>query len=283
MNAELSAWVAELVIMDGKNSAAKHKVISVIRSIWLTASPGLDKEAEVLDSDNESWILSVAALSKAWETIGSSLAVSEYVRLAKCTIWTSLRTCYFHWTWDEILHRYAPKPISRDIRARFSGQLGNSLIHASRNVLLSTGTSTGSGTHSPSVLDCIAKLLYVLGEKLCTEFEPASGEVVIRGVPKSYVTWMELQEIFNAEITAVEALHAGKPTTVNPILEEPTVHGTSNIETDTEINAMLQSLSSSKREPTRRRYVPRRRGALFAPSDKGADLKQEMEVWEVLL
>jgi hypothetical protein len=37
------------------------------------------------------------------------------------------------------------------------------------------------------------ELLDVLGEKLQTEFEPASGEVQLGGITKQYKDWKQLQ------------------------------------------------------------------------------------------
>jgi hypothetical protein len=51
----------------------------------------------------------------------------------------------------------------------------------------------GTGPEESPPFERIAELLDVLGEKLQTEFEPASGEVQLGGITKQYKDWKQLQ------------------------------------------------------------------------------------------
>ncbi|KAJ6518146.1 hypothetical protein C8R47DRAFT_1086163, partial [Mycena vitilis] len=202
MRADLSAWVMVFIQEQGPGFVdLKEAFIPVLRSVWIDASDDLNKDTNVLNSENESWILSVVALSRAWETLEPSLAVREYMRLARCTVSTSLRNFYILPMW-EIKRR-----ISREVRETFSTQLGQSLIHAASNAghLLHNEISVGAES-TAIMIDRMCQFLNVLGEKLRTELEPTDGEVVFEGICKPYSNWEELQSHFNAELDALEEI-----------------------------------------------------------------------------
>ncbi|KAJ7921650.1 hypothetical protein B0H13DRAFT_2318159 [Mycena leptocephala] len=203
---DLSTWITAFIAeTDHLQFNVSPKVfVSVIRSIWVAESSDMMK---CLDARNESWVLALAALANAWKTFQFSPAPAlECFRLARCTITTSLRVQYLYWE-----HDYTQKPILSDIRAAFSPQLGQSLIQAAanaRSILVESTPELLGGTEpeeSPP-FERIAELLDVLGEKLCTEFEPTIGEVRLGGTTKQYKDWKQLKDYFVAEVDALEEL-----------------------------------------------------------------------------
>ncbi|KAJ6518143.1 hypothetical protein C8R47DRAFT_1086150 [Mycena vitilis] len=206
MRADLSAWVMVFIKAQDWNFVDKfvdkEAFISVLRSIWIDGSAELnqDTNTNVLDAENESWILSVVALSRAWDTLEPSLAVREYMCLARCTVSTSLRNGYILPCWER-------KPIPREIRGMFSAQLGQSLIHAASNAEHPLHNEISVGAETTAIMvDRMGQFLNVLGEKLRTELEPTDGEVVFEGISKPYADWEELQSHFNAELDALEGI-----------------------------------------------------------------------------
>jgi hypothetical protein len=178
--------------------------VSVIRSVWV---PEFTDQMQLLNERNKSWILALIALANVWKAFQfSPVSAFACLRLAHCTITTSLRVQYFYREDDE-----TQTLIPRDIRAAFAPQLGQALIQAVANarsiVVESTPKLVGcQGPEESPPFERIAGLLDVLGEKLRTEFEPTGGEVQLGGATKQYKDWKQLEEYFEAELDALGGL-----------------------------------------------------------------------------
>ncbi|KAJ7865503.1 hypothetical protein B0H13DRAFT_1898522 [Mycena leptocephala] len=197
---DLSTWITAFMCTNGFISS---QFISVIRSVWV---PEFTDQMQLLNERNKSWVLALTALANVWNTFQfSSMHALACLHLARCTVSTSLRVQYFCRE-----HDYTQKPIPSDIRAAFSSQLGEALIQAAanaRSILVEPSPELLGGTRpeeSPP-FERIAELLDVLGKKLQTEFEPASGEVQFGGATKQYKDWKQLEEYFEAEFDTLEA------------------------------------------------------------------------------
>ncbi|KAJ7921692.1 hypothetical protein B0H13DRAFT_1866474 [Mycena leptocephala] len=206
---DLSTWITAFMIdTDRYHNLNSAKFVSVIQSVWI---PELLSQIQLLNERNESWILALMALANVWKTFQfNPVSALACLRLARCTITTSLRVQYFYRE-----HDCTQKPIPSDIRAAFSSQLGEALIQAAANA-----RKTLIGSSPPPLGDMgeeesqnitptferIAALLDVLGGKVSTEFEPTSGEVQLGGATKRYRDWEELQKNFEAELDALEEL-----------------------------------------------------------------------------
>ncbi|KAJ7917897.1 hypothetical protein B0H13DRAFT_2321970 [Mycena leptocephala] len=181
--------------------------VSVIRSVWV---PEFTDQLQLVDKRNESWILALIALANVWKAFQfSPVSAVACLRLARCTVSTSLRVHYFG------NDRFATSPIPSNIRAVYIPQLGEALIQAAgnaRNTLTRSsppplgdmGEEESHNTTPP--FEPIAAMLGVLGEKLRTEFEPTSGDVQLGGATKQYKDWKQLREYFEAELDALKEL-----------------------------------------------------------------------------
>jgi hypothetical protein len=158
---------------------------------------------------SESWILALTALASMWNSFQFSyMNALACWPLAHCTVTASLCVHYFYWE-----HDYTHKPIPSDIRAKFSPQLGQSLIQAAANArntqpefspALPGGTLLDGFPDMTPSFERIVELLEALGGKINTEFEPTSGEVRVGGATKRYRDWEELQKHFEAELDVLE-------------------------------------------------------------------------------
>ncbi|KAJ7659204.1 hypothetical protein DFH06DRAFT_1472617 [Mycena polygramma] len=194
IHADLPAWLNAYIgipyLWDSSDWEAQF--IAVIYAIWVRPEHG-----RLLDRNNESWILAITALTNVWDTLELLPSLRECLRLARCTAATSLRANYLY------LDKYTP--ISHNIRAIFSVKLGKSLVQSA--IEARSAISLAQSEELPMVVvDRVAELLTRLGEKIGTEFGPASGEVALGGAMKSYANWEELQRHFDAEIDALEEL-----------------------------------------------------------------------------
>ncbi|KAJ7620643.1 hypothetical protein DFH06DRAFT_65401 [Mycena polygramma] len=202
MRAELSTWVMVFITPREFKFKEGLEFKSSISSI------GIDLSAtqRFVGSINETWILSVAALSEAWETIRLSLDLPEVIRLARCTVSTSLRVDNLRWN-----RSHTPKLIVPGDRAIFSTRLGKALVHAASNTINllpqpGEGTSVGPETPVTAAVNRITELLNVLGKKLSTEFSPTSREVMLGGTTQPYSNWMELRKHLDEELDALELI-----------------------------------------------------------------------------
>jgi hypothetical protein len=183
---DLSTWIAAFIhytdSFPSHSNLDSVTFVSVIRSIWV---PEFTDQMQLVDERNKSWVLALTALANVWKTFQfSPVSTLECFRLARCTVSTSLSVQYFHWEYD-----FTQKTIPSDIRKAFAPQLGQALIQAAANVRSILIESTpellgGTGPEESPPVERIAELLDVLGEKLRTEFEPASGEVQLGGITK---------------------------------------------------------------------------------------------------
>ncbi|KAJ7659234.1 hypothetical protein DFH06DRAFT_1297374 [Mycena polygramma] len=205
IHSDLPAWVMAFVKTSGQLHFDREEArfVSVLCSVWV---PELTDKHKFLDEENKSWILAIEALGNIWESLEPLLAPQEYFRLAHCTAATSLRANFFHS--DFRGDTYTPLPISRDIRYIFSAKLGRALVQSATKARNAVNMAASKGTKTPliPVVDHIAEFLDVLGEKLSTEFEPTSGEVVLGGIMKPYRNWEELQKHFDEQLDALEEM-----------------------------------------------------------------------------
>ncbi|KAJ7659239.1 hypothetical protein DFH06DRAFT_1195333 [Mycena polygramma] len=204
IHSDLPAWVMVFVQANGVQfDREEAQFISVIRSVWV---PELTDKETVLNEENKSWILAIEALGNVWEALEPLPAPHEYLRLARCTAATSLRTNFFHFDFRD--DSYTQLPISRDIRSIFSAKLGKSLVQSATKARDAVNMALSTGTEIPStpLIHRIAELLDVLGKKLSTELGPTSGEVVLDGVTEPYKDWGELQMHFDDVLDTLEGL-----------------------------------------------------------------------------
>ncbi|KAJ7921687.1 hypothetical protein B0H13DRAFT_1984437 [Mycena leptocephala] len=206
---DLSTWITAICSTDRfpwSANRASVTFVSVIRSIWV---PEFSDQMQLLNERNESWILTLMALANMWKKFQfNPMSALACLRLARCTVSTSLRVNYF-----EKL-RLATLLIPGDIRVAFAPQLGQALSQAAANArnthtefspppLGDTGEEESHDTAPP--FERFAELLGTLSGKISTEFEPTSGEVQLSGATKRYRDWEELQKHFEAELDGIEA------------------------------------------------------------------------------
>jgi hypothetical protein len=209
---DLSTWITAFIDHTDISPYSAYPYsatfLSVIRSVWV---PEFTDHMQLVNERNESWILALTALANVWNTFQlSSMCALACLRLARCTVSTSLRVQYLYWE-----HDYTQKPIPSDIRTSFAPQLGQVLIEAAENA---RNTFTGSSppplgdtaseeSHSTAPpFERIAELLDALGGKVRTEFEPTSGDVQLGGATKQYKDWTQLRDYFEAELDTLEEL-----------------------------------------------------------------------------
>jgi hypothetical protein len=115
---DLATWITAFIHCtdrspDDLNSAT---FVSVIRSVWV---PEFSDRMQLLNEMNESWILALTALASVWNGFQfSSMNALACLRLARCTVTTSLCVHYFYWDTRKsgVTTLYTRKPIPRDIR-----------------------------------------------------------------------------------------------------------------------------------------------------------------------
>ncbi|KAJ6602863.1 hypothetical protein DFH09DRAFT_1470940 [Mycena vulgaris] len=203
---DLSAWIN--VFVGGRewggNYNARENFSSVIRAVWV---PELNKQHNFSDEMEESRTLALSALSKVWDSFKYP-NLHELIRLARCTVTTSLRVQYEHPWLDK------ERNISLGCRKIFSSQLGKVLVEAAAHTR-KAGTEddprvslsiSSSGAQETQTLERAAKILEALGQKIGTEFDPGSGEVKLGGSKKHYRDWAELEKHFMMELDDLEAL-----------------------------------------------------------------------------
>jgi hypothetical protein len=149
------------------------------------------------------------ALANVWDLFNFSSAPPEdFVRLARCTVSTSLLVDYFHGNAGSAEFRRVE--ISPHCRAIFSLQLGNALARAernARNMMPNNSLSADPRTeilYDQQTLERMSELLDALGEKIGTEYEPGDGEIYLEGSTKGYRDWEELKTHFLTEIDDLE-------------------------------------------------------------------------------
>ncbi|KAJ6484862.1 hypothetical protein C8R45DRAFT_1099013 [Mycena sanguinolenta] len=186
---ELATWIEAYSTPDEwrRNHQLTAKFSSVIRKIWLSE---FDK---VNDEDEESWVLAVSALSNAWEELPFTVAPNwqRFVQLARCTITTSLQTRY---VWG--------RNIANTTRTIFSSPLGRALAQAAANAR--SALSGSCSYEETNTVGRVADFLEALGQKIATEFEPKSGQVLLGGSLKKYTDWKELRKYFMAELDGLQ-------------------------------------------------------------------------------
>ncbi|KAJ7113151.1 hypothetical protein C8R44DRAFT_984939 [Mycena epipterygia] len=199
LHADLPTWLTVFSENDEwKNDFhSQHIFIFVIRSVWL---PDVAEDDDMLqDTTEESWAVAIMALSKVWNVFDFNTphAFREFLRLIRCTVSTSLQVNCFDW--------FKAEHFPPDIRAVFSSQLGKTLTKAAETARKTTPEDGNSHIlHNTHAVKRVADLLRVLGKKISTEFEPASGNIQLGGSRKRYEDWEELRKHFENEINAVE-------------------------------------------------------------------------------
>ncbi|KAF7336328.1 hypothetical protein MVEN_02181200 [Mycena venus] len=206
MRQELPTWIEAYSTAD-EWSQKQHltaKFSSVIRKIWL---PEFDK---LSDEDEESWVLALSALSHVWWEIRFTDGPDwqRFVQLTRCTISASLQTRY---VWG--------KSIAITTRTTFSSPLGTALTQAAADARWALSGPTEHSMENPlpfyplvetrtdeetQALGRVADFLEALGQKIGTEFEQKSGQILLGGSLKRYNDWKELKKYFMAELDSLE-------------------------------------------------------------------------------
>jgi hypothetical protein len=184
MRQELATWIEAYSTGDewSRNHHLTAKFSSVIRKIWL---PQFDK---VSDEDEESWVLALSALSNVWRELRFTAEPNwqGFVQLARCTITTSLQTRY---VWG--------RSIASATRTTFSSPLGTALTQAAANARWALSGSVENplpfyplvetrSHEETQTVGRVADFLEALGQKIATEVEPKSGQVLLGGSLKKY-------------------------------------------------------------------------------------------------
>jgi hypothetical protein len=214
---DLSTWITAFIHHTDSSPYSANlysaTFVSVIRSVWV---PEFSDRMQLLNEMNESWILALTALANVWKTFQlSPVSALPCLRLARCTVTTSLCVHFFYWDTRKSGYttHYTRKLLSSDIREAFFPQLGEALIQGAANArntltgssppqLGDTGKQESHNTAPP--FERIAELSGALGGKVSSEFESTSGEVQLGGATKRYRDWEELQKHFEAELDGLE-------------------------------------------------------------------------------
>ncbi|KAJ6602848.1 hypothetical protein DFH09DRAFT_452994 [Mycena vulgaris] len=203
---DLSTWINVFVggLPWGRNYWARENFSSVICAVWV---PELDKQHNFSDETEESWALALSALSKVWDSFKYP-NLHKLIRLARCTVTTSLRVQYYL-PWLDM-----ERNISLDCRKIFSSQLGTTLVEAAARAreanpehdpAVSPGNLNSDARHDGTqILERLAEFLEALGQKIGTELDPGRGEMRLSGSMKHYKDWTELQKHLLGELNDLE-------------------------------------------------------------------------------